>query len=148
MQGMSGKIAVMGGVGGAAIYGEGSRMEATEGASPILPSPPSPSPHPTVPLSEPGVSGLRLGWFLVGLWFGVLVVHGKVKVQGLAILGQINIPVLKTCLVQNPDIPQAGHVGAHGGVAGRGRAGLCANRTVRLGTNPFSFSPKHRRHVA
>ena len=52
------------------------------------------------------------------------------------------------CLVQNPDIPQAGRVGAHGRVAGRGRAGLYANRTVRLGDNPFSYPPKHRRNVA
>ena len=37
-----------------------------------------------------------------------------------------------TCRVQNPDIPRAGRVGAHGGVAGRGRAGLDANRTVAL----------------
>ena len=46
-----------------------------------------------------------------------------------------------TCLVQNPDIPQAGRVGAPGGVAGRDRAGLYANRTVRLGDNPFSYVP-------
>ena len=43
-----------------------------------------------------------------------------------------------TCLVQNPDIPQAGRVGAHGRLAGRGRAGLHANKAVRLGKNPFS----------
>ena len=38
------------------------------------------------------------------------------------------------CRVQNPDIPRAG-VGAHGGAAGRGRAGLDANRNVRPGNN-------------
>ena len=36
-----------------------------------------------------------------------------------------------TCRLQNPDIPRAVRVGAHGGVAGRGRAGVNANRTVR-----------------
>ena len=46
-----------------------------------------------------------------------------------------------TCRVQNPDIPQAGRVGAHGGVVGQGRAGLFANRTVRLGHNPPPHSP-------
>ena len=49
-----------------------------------------------------------------------------------------NTPVESTCRVQNTDIPWAGRVGAHGGVAGRGRAGLSANRTVRLGNNPSS----------
>ena len=39
-----------------------------------------------------------------------------------------------TCLVQNPDIPLAGRVGAHGGVAGRGQAGLYANKIVYLET--------------
>ena len=55
---------------------------------------------------------------------------------------------LKTCRIQNPDIPRAGRVGAHGEVAGRGRAGLDANRTVRLGDKPPSYPPEHRRHVA
>ena len=53
-----------------------------------------------------------------------------------------------TCRIQNPDIARAGRVGARGGVAGRGRAGLDANRTVRLGDKPPSYPPKHRRHVA
>ena len=52
------------------------------------------------------------------------------------------------CRVQNPDIPRAGRLAAHGGVAGRGRAGLGANRIVRLGHEPPSYRPKHRRHVA
>ena len=62
----------------------------------------------------------------------------------------ISLPIYMraTCQVQNPDIPRACRVGAHGGVAGRGRAGLHANRSVRLGDNPFSYFPKHRRHVA
>ena len=47
-----------------------------------------------------------------------------------------------TCRVQNPDIPRAGRVGAHDGVAGRSRAGLFANRTVRLGNNPSPHPPK------
>ena len=46
------------------------------------------------------------------------------------------------CRLQNPDIPRAARVGAHGRVARRGRAGLFANRTVRLGNNPSSHSPK------
>ena len=46
-----------------------------------------------------------------------------------------------TCRVRNPDIPRAGFVGAHGGVAGRDRAGLFANRIVRLGNNPSWPSP-------
>ena len=32
--------------------------------------------------------------------------------------------------------------------SGQGRAGLFANRTVRLGNNPSSHHPKYRRHVA
>ena len=38
---------------------------------------------------------------------------------------------VNTCRVQNPDIPRADRVGAHGGAAERARAGLGANRTVR-----------------
>ena len=53
-----------------------------------------------------------------------------------------------TCRVQNPDIPRAGRVGTHGGVTGRGRAGLGANRIVRPGNKPPSHPPKHRRHVS
>ena len=53
-----------------------------------------------------------------------------------------------TCRVQNPDLPQAGWVGAHGGVAGRGRAGLGTNITVRLRDEPPSYPPQHRRHIA
>ena len=33
----------------------------------------------------------------------------------------------ETCRIQKPDMPRAGRIGAHGGVAGRGRAGLFAN---------------------
>ena len=36
-----------------------------------------------------------------------------------------------TCRIQNPDIPRAGRVGEPGGAAGRGRARLGANRTIR-----------------
>ena len=53
-----------------------------------------------------------------------------------------------TCRVQNPDVPRAGRVEAHGGVAGQGRAGLGANRNVRLGDKPSSYPPKNREHVA
>ena len=54
----------------------------------------------------------------------------------------------ETYRIQNPDISRADQVGAHGGVAGRGRAELGANRTVRLGDEPPSYPLKHRRHVA
>ena len=53
-----------------------------------------------------------------------------------------------TCRIQNPDIPRAGRVEAHRGVAGRSRAGLDANKTVRPRDKPTSYLPKHRRHVA
>ena len=56
--------------------------------------------------------------------------------------------VRENCRVQNSDIPRAGHVKAHDGVAGRDRAGLGANRTVRVGDKPLSYPPKHRRQVA
>ena len=52
-----------------------------------------------------------------------------------------------TCRTQNPDIPRAGRVGAPGGVAGRGRARLGANRTIRPGkksTVPSKRSKKRR----
>ena len=51
-------------------------------------------------------------------------------------------PVESTCRVQNPDIPRAGLVGAHGGEAGQDQARMFANRIVRLGNNPSSHSPK------
>ena len=52
---------------------------------------------------------------------------------------------LSTCRVQNPDILLAGCVWAHVGVAGRGLAGLFANRTVPLGNIASSHSPKHQK---
>ena len=52
------------------------------------------------------------------------------------------------CLGQKSDVPQAGRVGAHVRVAGWGRACPYANRTVRLGDNPFSYFRKHRTHAA
>ena len=52
------------------------------------------------------------------------------------------------CRVQNPNIPRAGRVGAHGEAAGRGRAGLGANRTVCPGDKRPSYLPRHRGHVA
>ena len=51
------------------------------------------------------------------------------------------------CQIRNPDIPRAGRVGAPGEAAGRGRAGLGANRTVRTGNNVFLYPPRHRRNV-
>ena len=53
-----------------------------------------------------------------------------------------------TCLVQNPEIPQAGLVWAHGRTAGWGRAGRYANRIVHLLDNLFFSPPKHRKNVA
>ena len=52
-----------------------------------------------------------------------------------------------TCRIQNPDIPRAGRVEAHGRAAGRGWAGLDADRTVRLGDKRLSYPPRHQRHV-
>ena len=63
-------------------------------------------------------------------------------------LGTRSMNTYITCRIQNPDIPRAGRVGAHGGVAGRGRAGPDANRTVRPGDKLPAYSPKHRRQVA
>ena len=54
----------------------------------------------------------------------------------------VSVGVTFTCRVQNPDIPRACRVEMHGGVAGRSRAGLFANRSVRLGNNPSSHSPQ------
>ena len=54
---------------------------------------------------------------------------------------KVRVNVRITCRVQNLDIPLAGRVGAHSGVAGPGRAGLFANRIVRLGNNPSLLSP-------
>ena len=58
-----------------------------------------------------------------------------------------------SCSPANLPSPKPGHttIGsrrAHGSVARRGRASLYANRTIRLGENPFSYPTKHRRHVA
>ena len=53
-----------------------------------------------------------------------------------------------TCRVQNPGIPWAGRVGAHGGVAGRGRAAQDAKIIVRLGDERPSHPPRGRRYVA
>ena len=44
-----------------------------------------------------------------------------------------------TCRAQNADTPRASRVGAHGGAAGRGRAGQDADRTVRPGDNRPSY---------
>ena len=55
---------------------------------------------------------------------------------------------IPTCRVQNPDMLRAGQVGAPGGAAGRGRAGLDANNTFRLWDKGPPYPPKHRRNVA
>ena len=47
-------------------------------------------------------------------------------------------PFKPTCPVQNLVILHAGRVGTHGGVAGKGRAGLYGNRIVRLADNSSS----------
>ena len=57
-------------------------------------------------------------------------------------------PLKIECLVQSPDIPRAIRVGAHGGAAGRRRAGLNDDRTVRPGDKRPSYPPRHRRNVA
>ena len=49
---------------------------------------------------------------------------------------------MSTCRFKNKDIPQASRVEAPGGVAGRSRAGMFANRIVRLRTYPSSLSPR------
>ena len=59
-----------------------------------------------------------------------------------------HIGIACTCRVQNTDIPRAGRVGVHGGAAGRGRAGLDTDRTVRPGDTRPSYLPRHRRDVA
>ena len=56
--------------------------------------------------------------------------------------------ILCTCRIQNPDLPWAGQVAASGRAAGRGRAGLGANRTVRPGNKGPPYFPRHRRNVA
>ena len=49
----------------------------------------------------------------------------------------------QTCRIPNPDIPRVGRVGAPGGTAERGRAGLGANRLVRpRNTSPVYLPPK------
>ena len=48
--------------------------------------------------------------------------------------------IIVTCRFQNPDTPRAGRLGAHGGAAGRGRARLGANSTVRSGDKGPSCS--------
>ena len=72
----------------------------------------------------------------VGVW--ILDSRKKCKRSSRMVLVRI------TCRVQNPDIPRAVRVGAHGGVAGRGRAGLDANRTVRPGDKPPPYLPKNQ----
>ena len=53
------------------------------------------------------------------------------------------------CRIRNPDIPRAGRVGAaHGGAAGRGRAGRDADRTVHPGDNRPLHPQRHRRHIS
>ena len=64
------------------------------------------------------------------------------------------ISFLENCyqLFSNLSNPKPGHTTSGSGRGalrgGGGRAGLDANRTVRLGDKPPSYSPKHRRHVA
>ena len=53
-----------------------------------------------------------------------------------------------TCRIQNPDIPQAGRVGAPGGAPGRGWARFGAKRTIRPGNKSPWYAPRHRRNVA
>ena len=55
---------------------------------------------------------------------------------------------METCRIQNPDIPRASRVGAPGGTARRGRAGLGANRAVWPIKASSVYSPRGRRNVA
>ena len=57
-----------------------------------------------------------------------------------------DMPCMKV-VESNPDIPRAGRVGAHGGAAGRSRAGRAADRTVRPGDGHPSYLPRHRIHI-
>ena len=86
------------------------------------------------------------GWLRANMWLGTPCASWSMarRADGSTIAGGWD----ETYRVQNPDIPRTGRVGAHGGVAGRGWAGLGANRTVRLGDKRSSHTPKHRRHVA
>ena len=47
----------------------------------------------------------------------------------------------------NPNTLRSVRVGAHGGAAGRGRAGVGANRTVYPGCMRLWYPPRHREHV-
>ena len=46
------------------------------------------------------------------------------------------------CRIKNPDIPRMGRVGAPSGTAGRGWAGLGANRTIRPGNKSSVYPPR------
>ena len=63
-----------------------------------------------------------------------------------------NLFLNRICRFQNPDIPRAGRVGAPGGAARRSRAGLNANKTVRLENKsslvPSKASKKRRLNVS
>ena len=59
-----------------------------------------------------------------------------------------NLMQMKTKLAQDPDIPRAGRVGAHCGVAGRGRAGLGANIICSPRIQASLVFPEHRENVA
>ena len=49
---------------------------------------------------------------------------------------------MKTCRIQNPDIPQAGRVGAPGGAAGRALARLSSNKIIRPRNKKFTVPSK------
>ena len=77
---------------------------------------------------------LCYGMYVMYGMYGIYGIYGMYdKVVCLVSIVCLEPVVLYTCLVQNPNISQAGRVGAHVGVAERGRARLYANRIVRLG---------------
>ena len=78
----------------------------------------------------------------------IIIICIIITIVNMSIVIMIIIIIIISSRIQNPDMPLARRDGAHGGVAGRGRAGLDANRTVRPGNKPPSHPPKHRRHVA
>ena len=79
-----------------------------------------------------------------GIWIRQVAHSQSIVAQ---IVKHISMPK-NICRVDNLDIPRTGRVGAHGGAAARGRAGLVTDRTVRPGNKRPSYPPRHRRHVA
>ena len=92
------------------------------------------------------------GW-LVGCWLPprggslerVAPSRGRLPREGVQ---PIRTNSYLTCRIQNPDLSLARRNGAHGGIAGRGRAGQDAYRTVCSEIKSTSYLLKYRRNVA